>query len=207
MKLILARHGETPANRDRLSLGRRDVPLTEKGRLQAEALAESLASLPIAAVYSSPLCRALDTARAIASHHRLEVIVDEDLTEMDAGDLDGLTQDEIQARYRDFITLWLSPDGAQRRPPGSSESLQDVQDRAWRAVQRLAERHDDETVVAGSHFGVIHAIIYRALGLPLTSFGRLRHDLAAASTLDLRDDRSVLVNLNDTCHLDVLGLA
>ena len=95
--MILARHGETASNRDGLGLGLQDVPLTEKGRKQAEALAEALADAKVAAVYSSPLRRAVDTARAIASRHRLEVVVDEGLTEMDVGELDGLSFDEMRA--------------------------------------------------------------------------------------------------------------
>jgi phosphoserine phosphatase len=207
MRLILARHGETASNRDGLGLGLQDVPLTEKGRHQAEALAEALAGAKIDAVYSSPLRRALDTAQAIASRHGLEVAVDEGLTEMDVGDLDGLTFDEMRGRYPEFLSRWLGEEAGTLRMPGGRESLQEVQNRASEAVRRMAERHGRETVVAVTHNFTIHALLCDALSMSICDFRRLRHDLAAISSLDVRDRRTVVVHLNDTCHLEACGLA
>ena len=206
MHLILARHGETASNRQRLGLGRQDVPLTEVGRLQAEALAISLEQMPVAAVYSSPLRRALDTARAIAERQGLAVVVEEGLTEMDIGEMDGLTFEEMRQRHAEFLRRWQGDDLATLRMPGG-ESLQDLQERATEALRRLAERHDDETVVAVSHNFTIRVLLCHALNLPIAEFRRLRQDLAATTTLDVRDDRTVLVHLNDTCHLETRGLA
>jgi broad specificity phosphatase PhoE len=207
MRLILARHGETASNRDGLGLGLQDVPLTEKGRHQAEALAEALAGVKIDAVYSSPLRRALDTAAAIASRHGLEVVVDEGLTEMDVGDLDGLTFEEMRARHPEFLSRWLGAEAATLRMPGGCESLQEVQERAREAVRRIAERHARQTVAAVTHNFTIHALLCDALNMPICDFRRLRHDLAAISTLDVRDGRAVVVQVNDTCHLEACGLA
>jgi broad specificity phosphatase PhoE len=206
MHLILARHGETASNRQHLGLGRQDVPLTEVGRLQAEALAISLAQIPVAAVYSSPLRRALDTARAIAERQGLTVVVEEGLTEMDIGEMDGLTFEEMRERQPEFLRRWRGDDLATLRMPGG-ESLQDLQERATEALRRLAERHNDETVVAVSHNFTIRVLLCHALNLPIAEFRRLRQDLAATTTLDVREDRTVLVHLNDTCHLATRGLA
>ncbi|GAG43706.1 unnamed protein product, partial [marine sediment metagenome] len=79
MRLILVRHGETDTNKARLALGQADVELNEHGRWQAQRLAASLKREPIAAIYSSPLKRALATAEPIASSHGLEVQVDDGL--------------------------------------------------------------------------------------------------------------------------------
>ena len=206
MRLILARHGETESNRQRLALGRADVPLNDTGRLQAQALARCLQAVPFAAVYSSPLRRAYDTARAIAEAHDLAVEVDDGLVEMDVGEMDGRSLDEMRQRDPDFLRRWLGPEGATLRMPGG-ESLQEVQDRAWDALQRIAERHPEDTVCAVSHNFTIHVLLCRALGLPIADFRRFRHDLAALSVLDLTGDRAVLVRLNDTCHLEEQGLA
>jgi len=207
MRLILARHGETASNRDGLGLGLQDVPLTEKGRHQAEALAEALAETKVVAVYSSPLRRALDTAKAIAFRHGLEVVVDEGLTEMDVGELDGLSFEEMRGRYPEFISRWLGEEAGTLRMPGGGESLQEVQDRARESVRRMAERHGRETVVVVTHNFTIHALLCEALNMSICDFRRLRHDLAAMSTLDVRDGRSVVVTMNDTCHLEACGLA
>lgn len=206
MRLILARHGETEANRDRLALGRLDVPLNDRGRLQAQALAQALEGVSLAAVYSSPLLRARDTAQAIADVHGLSVEINEGLTEMDVGDMDGLSFEEMRQQYPDFLSRWLSAEVATLRMPGG-ESLQEVQDRAWDATQRILEPHPDGTVVAVTHNFTIHVLLCRVLDLPISQFRCLRHDLAATSTLDIRDDHAVLVQLNDTCHLEAQGLA
>jgi broad specificity phosphatase PhoE len=89
--------------------------------------------------------------------------------------------------------------------PGG-ESHQDVQDRAWAAIERLRERHGEETVVVVSHNFTIHAILCRALGIPVASFRRLRHDLAAKAVLEVHHDRAIVISLNDTCHLEAEGL-
>ena len=205
MLLILVRHGETESNRERLALGREDVPLNERGRRQAAALTASLAGVPATAIYASPLRRAVETARPLAEALGLEVQVDEDLIEMAVGDLEGLSPQELSDRHGDFLREWFSTQAGNLRMPGG-ESLQDVQDRAWAAIERLRERHPEETVVVVTHNFTIHAILCRALGLPLASFRRLRHDLAAKAVLELRDDRVIVISLNDTCHLEAEGL-
>ena len=205
MRLILLRHGETESNRQRLALGREDVPLNEKGRRQAGALASSLDGVTVSAVFASPLRRAVETARPLAEARGLDVQVDEDLTEMAVGELEGLTPQELRDRYGDFLRQWFSTEAGRLRMPGG-ESLQDVQDRAWAAIERLRERHPEDTVVVVTHNFTIHAILCRALGLPLASFRRFRHDLAAKAVLDVRQDRAVVISLNDTCHLEGEGL-
>ena len=205
MLLILVRHGETESNRERLALGREDVPLNERGRRQAAALTASLAGVLATAIYASPLRRAVETARPLAEALGLEVQVDEDLIEMAVGDLEGLSPQELSDRHGDFLREWFSTQAGNLRMPGG-ESLQDVQDRAWAAIERLRERHPEETVVVVTHNFTIHAILCRALGLPLASFRRLRHDLAAKAVLELRDDRVIVISLNDTCHLEAEGL-
>jgi broad specificity phosphatase PhoE len=203
--LLLARHGETNANRDRLTLGREDVPLNERGRRQARALASSLLRQPIVAVYSSPLRRALDTARAAADGLGLRVELDEGLVEMDVGEMEGISFDVMRERHGAFLRRWFSEEVGEVPMPGG-ESLRDVQDRAWAAIQRIRERHPDDTVLAVTHNFVILTLLCRALGLSLTHFRRFRQHLAATTTLDVRDDHTILRRLNDTCHLEPEGL-
>ena len=136
--------------------------------------------------------------------HNLPVEVDEGLSEMDVGEVDGLSLEKVRELYPDFLQRWLGPEVATLPMPGG-ESLQEVQDRAWEAVQRIAGRHPEDIVCAVSHNFTIHVILCRALGLPITEFRRLRHDLAAVSVLDISGDRAVLVRLNDTCHLEGAG--
>lgn len=205
MLLILARHGETDANRDRLTLGREDVPLNERGRLQARALAACLPREPIVAVYSSPLRRALDTAQAAADALGLSVEVDEGLIEMDVGEMEGITFDVMRERYGEFLRRWFSEEVGDIAMPGG-ESLRNVQDRGWSAIEGIQERHREDTVLAVTHNFVILTLLCRALGLSLVHFRRFRQHLAATTTLDVRDDHTILRRLNDTCHLEPEGL-
>ena len=98
MKLIIVRHGQTRWNHEKRALGHTDIELNDEGKRQAQALALALKGETLAAIYSSPLTRALDTARAIASFHQLEVRVDPAFIEMDAGEMGGVTSGEMRGR-------------------------------------------------------------------------------------------------------------
>ena len=207
MRLLLIRHGETPYNAQQLTLGREDVPLTERGRRQAEALAAALASAGsrrINAVYASPLRRAIDTATPIAEALGLPVQVEDGLIEMDVGELDGQPFEKVREHYPDFLRLWFSDQLGEAVMPGG-ECLRDVQERAWSSVAGFCERHADETVAAVSHNFVILTLLCRFLDLPLSGFRTLKHDLAAVSTVDLTERRTTVRSLNDRCHLSGIG--
>ncbi|MGQ9573333.1 MAG: histidine phosphatase family protein [Dehalococcoidia bacterium] len=201
MRLILIRHGETDSNKLGLALGRADVQLNEHGRWQAQRLAASLRDEPIDAIYSSPLKRALATAEPIAASHGLEVQVDEGLIEMDIGEMDGLTFQQVRDRYPRFLQLWLGGQAAYEPMPGG-ERLIDVQDRAWQTVQRIRDRHGQGTIAVVTHNFDILMLICRILGLDPADFRRLRLGLAAKSVLEMGRDRIIIVSYNDTCHLE-----
>lgn len=200
MRLILVRHGQTRHNADGRVQGRADIPLSDVGQRQAAALAAVLAAEPIAAVVSSPLRRARDTAAAIAAAHGLAVLVEPELVEMDVGVMEGLSGAQMRSQYPDVLKRWLEPGGTAVPLPGG-ESLAAVQERAWQAVSRLRERFPDGTVVAVTHNFVIAGIVCRALGLPLDAFRRFRIDLASRTTVEIGPERCLVLHLNDICHL------
>ena len=207
MRLLLIRHGETDHNAAQLAMGRQDVPLNERGVLQARALAEAFRSQSdIAAIYSSPLQRALATATPQAEVLGLAVQIDERLIEMDIGEIEGQTFSAVRERYPDFIRLWLSDGLADAAMPGG-ETMRQVQERAWAAVESIRARHADETVAVVSHNFVILTLLCRVLELPLARFRSLRHDLAAVSVVERTAERQAVVALNDRCHLRAEGLA
>ncbi len=187
-----------------LALGRADVPLNERGRWQAGRLAGALAAEPLVAVYSSPLSRALDTARPIAEAHDLTVQTESGLREMDIGEAEGLTFAEVRARFPGLLEAWVGADGPSHAMPGG-ERLVDVQVRAWDTIQAITARHPEETACAVSHNFVILCILTRVLGIDLANFRRLRHSVAAISVLEFRADRARVLSLDDTCHLEAAG--
>ncbi len=204
MRLIVVRHGETDHNRGGLTLGRFDVPLNDRGRAQAGALAASF-HRPPDAIYASPLRRALETAGAIAAGSGVAVTPEPGLIEMDVGEMEHLTRGELRERFPDFLRTWLSEDVADARMPGG-ESLREVQKRAWEAVQRLRAAHPHGEVVAVTHNFVALALVCRALDVPLARFRSFKQDLASRTMIDIGDARRTVLHLNDTSHLAAAGL-
>lgn len=205
MRLILVRHGETESNRERLTLGRADVPLNERGRLQAAALASAF-STPPAMIYSSPLQRASETARAIAVATGAKLLIEPDLVEMDVGEMEHFTREKLRATYPEFLATWLSAAAGDARMPGG-ETLREVQARAWAAVERMRLEHEGQRVVVVSHNFVILTLLCQALNLPLGEFRRLRQSLAGRTIVDIGETTAALVQLNDIAHLLGRGLA
>lgn len=199
MDLLLVRHGETDHNRDRRAQGMTDNPLNAAGLEQARHLGQHLARRRIDAIYSSGLRRARHTADVIASVLGQQVLIEDDLRELHQGELDGLTGEEMRARYPDILHAWAT-DGANVQLPGG-ESMQQCQDRVWGVIEGLRERHPDGAVLVVSHNLAILGAVCRALGLYLSHFRRLRLDNAAVTELSLQGDRISLRRFNDTCHL------
>jgi len=201
MRLIVVRHGQTQWNHEKRALGHADVELNEEGRRQAQWLALALKEEKLVAIYSSPLKRALETAQAIARFHQAEVGVDRAFIEMDVGEMDGLTYEEMRDRYGEFLKEWMKGSCSLALPGG--ECLEDVQRRAWLGVEKIIKEHlkPEDVVAVVSHNFTILCIICRALGLELSQFRRLRLNLASISVLDFGGRGTTLVRFNDTCHL------
>jgi broad specificity phosphatase PhoE len=200
IRLILVRHGETAWNQERrIQGGSSDVELSEVGKKQAERLGLALKEKRINAIYSSPLKRALDTAQAIASQHKLTVQVESDLREMEVGDLEGVPIAELGANFSQFLLEWRQGQGLEKLPGG--ESIADLADRVWAAIQDIIQRHRRETVVVVSHYLAVAVTICKALGWPLSRLERIRVQNCSINIIDLGDGHPYLVSLGDTCHL------
>jgi broad specificity phosphatase PhoE len=158
--ILLARHGETDWNRERRWQGHADPPLNEEGRRQASALADELAGRPLAAVYSSDLRRARETAEIVAERQGVEVVVDPDLREIDVGAWSGLTASEVEERYPEGWTRFQT---GQRGHDGETYEAHSL--RVVEAVRRIAEEHPDEQVLVVSHGGSLRAIQRAVLGI------------------------------------------
>ncbi len=201
LRLILVRHGETEWNSEqRLQGGRSDIPLNENGEEQARRLGLALRKEKLTAVYSSPLQRAVTTAQAVAAHHGISVQTDPDLVEMDLGDLDGLNLVGVRDSRLDFWQQWRQGDCSMPIPGG--ESLVQVQQRVWPAVQRIIQQHRTGTVVLVGHSFVVQTVIFSALAAPIECFARFRISPTGITILHLDGERTTLMILNDTCHLE-----
>ena len=198
MKLILVRHGETRWNKERRIVGHTEIELNGVGRRQALQLARVLSGETVSAIYCSPLRRARQTAEEIARMHHLEVIIEDNLKEFDAGDMNGMTILEVSERYGDFFDRWMEGTPGLRMPGG--ESISDLKHRAWPTVERIIQNHYDETVIVVSHTITILTIINSALGMSLANFRRLRLEVGSLSILEFGKRGVSLLRFNDTCH-------
>jgi len=168
--IFLVRHGQTEWNALGRFQGRADVPLDEKGLFQARNLALVLRPVAIAAAYSSPLRRAIETAQEILMHHpRVPLTRDPDLVEMDLGDFDGMEAGTWAKCYPEFLARWRERPSKVRMPKG--ETLEEVSERALRFLHRLTLLHNPgQNVLVCTHNFVCSAILCHVLSIPLDRF-------------------------------------
>ncbi|MFM7616402.1 MAG: histidine phosphatase family protein [Actinomycetes bacterium] len=191
--IVLARHGQTEANRDGLLVGRIDPVLTPLGIEQADRLGIALADSSAVRVVSSPLTRTRQTADAIAARLGLEVEIDDRLVEMDYGAWDGTPLADIP------IETWRAwRTDAEFRPP-DGESLRDVARRVGAAMGEWLTA--DDPVIAVTHVSPIKAALTWALGAPETMAWRMFVEVASISRIGLRQGAPCMLGFNDTTHL------
>ena len=181
--LLLARHGETDWNREQRFQGRADPPLNQTGRAQAVELSVALAADRLAAVYSSPLRRALETAEIVAGAHDQEPVPVDALMEIDVGSWQGLTRLEIEqghpeqfARWRDYASGFGFSDG---------ESYERLGARVIPALLELAAAHPGERLLAVTHAGPIRAALAHIDSISLAEARRREPAIANASVVEL----------------------
>ncbi len=199
-RVVLVRHAVTAQTGPLLSGRAPGIDLSADGRAQAERTAERLAVLPVAAVYSSPLERTMQTAELIAKHHGRDVVIEPGVLEADYGDWTG---GEIKELVK--TDLWKV---VQRSPSRASfpggESIATMQARIVAAIEAIAARHPGEVVVVVSHADPIKAAVAQFTGLHLDQFQRLVISPASVTVLELTDVGATLLCSNDSGALDAL---
>ncbi len=197
---LLVRHGQTEWNRIERFRGRADVPLNETGLQQAAATGQRIAQQwQVSAIYSSPLSRAMRTAEAIAAHYFLAVQPHPGMIDIDYGEWQGLSPEEVAKQWQKELDLWYNQPHLCRIPGG--ETLNDLRARSLKTIQELAKRHPDQTIVVVGHTVINRVLLLAILGLGNERFWRLRQDTCAINVFEEADGDFTLVSLNDTCHL------
>jgi ribonuclease H / adenosylcobalamin/alpha-ribazole phosphatase len=195
----LLRHGQTEHTPERRFSGRNDLPLSRIGRREAEDAAERLAGLGIDAIVASPLARTRETAEIVADVLGLPVEFDDDLVELDFGDLEGLTLEEAKVKHPLAVRRFGS-DVTVAAPGG--ESVADVSARVARAGRRILSRHAGRTVLVVSHVTPIKLMLAAALEVGDEIVHRVFLDAASLSTVAWGSDGRASVRLvNDTAHV------
>lgn len=200
--LFLIRHGETEWSRDDLFSGVTDIPLTEAGRQQAEALARRLSRLPISieAAYCSPLTRAAETGGIIARELGLVAQPVGELAELDYGAWEGLKRADTLARYPKEYARWDRNPFSQS-PPGG-ETGRALVNRVVPAIWRLVTAHPNGAVVVVAHKAVNRVVICSLMGIPVRNYRfAIVQSPACLNVLSFNAAGAVsLVKLNDTSH-------
>ncbi len=200
--IYLLRHGQTSWNKDPRFRGRKDVPLSEEGKREAEAAADFLETAGVTRLYSSPLSRAAGTLAPLAGRLGLEVTPFQDVIDMDFGEWEGLSIGDAEKRYPDLFELWKNQPEKITFPGG--ESLDVVQARAMRGVSRLAVEFPEETIALCSHRVLCKLIVLGLFGAKPDKFWLVRQDTACINHFTYAPPRAVVYSINQTCHLDKL---
>ena len=199
-RFILIRHGQTEWNRGAERFrGHADLPLNETGLAQAQKIAARLAGEKIAAVYSSPLQRARQTAQPLADALRLEIQKHDGLLDINFGALEGMTVDEARQAFPEVIDKWLTAPGHVKFPKG--DAFKTMRTRIEAMLGELAAKHAGETVALASHKVVCGALLCCVLGLDGDALWRIQQDNACINRFERRDAGWVVTLLNDTSHL------
>jgi len=200
-ELILARHGETVWNVEKIYRGRTDVNLDEVGIKQTELLGEYLSSWELEAIYSSPLKRTLDTANIIARYQKTGVHIAEGLVDFDYGEWQSLPEQEAKRLYPTLHNEWHNSPHKVKMPGG--ESLEDVRRRAIEVVNDVLFKYQGSVVLV-SHRVVNKVLICSLLGLDNSYFWNIKQDVGGITIFNYANGRFVLTRHNDTSHLKEL---
>ena len=166
--IYLVRHGLTRSNKEKIYAGWGEEGLTEEGVAQAKEVAEKLKGRNISAIYASPINRALQTARILNKHLDVELIVEDGLKEMKMGPWEGMSEEQLAVAYPKEYGIWNTKPGELKLP--GRETLASLQERAVKAVQKIAGLNHNKEVLAVTHVAIIRTVLLFFNGLPLNLY-------------------------------------
>ncbi len=196
-ELLLVRHGELEMNDPQKFWGHSDISLSAVGIRQAESLRDRLASQTIDAAYSSTLSRARQTAEIILTPRPIPVTTSHDLDEINFGDFEGLTFEQIKETDPDMARLLMAWEVQPRFPGG--ESMDDLNRRVARFLA-ATDLSGGKRILIVAHAGTLRMLICNLLGLEIKHWRKLRLDMGSLSIVHTYTDLCILTALNDICH-------
>lgn len=202
LQLILIRHAETVANVQKRWVGWNDTPLTERGEAQAEAAARRLAAevADAVALYTSPLPRASRTAEIIGQALGLDPVPLDGLREINFGDMDGVTLEEMKTHHPDLYERWRDRTDVDFTWPGG-ESRSEFFRRVIATCDDILSRHPQGTVLIVAHGGTLRAMLAYLLPEQMSQWWGYELTHCAITRISVENGRASLLALNDTTHL------
>lgn len=199
MKLFLVRHGRTAWNAGEVFRGREDIPLDPIGETEARLLAERLKTEEIEVIFSSPLRRAKQTAFQISEQNGACVIEAEELIDLDYGQWQGRTLQEVKDAFPELYERWIKAPHEVVFPSG--EGLKDVLKRVAPFVEMVRERFGEKTVAFVTHKVVLKVLMCHLLEMELSAFWKIEQSTSALNLFEYKDGVWRAKLINDTCHL------
>jgi len=197
--LYLVRHGRTAFNHENRVQGQNPIPLDGEGFAQARRLRDRLAEAAFVEAYCSDLLRTRQVCETILSNGSVTHSESSDLRELDYGEWEGLSINEVKERYPEEFSGMLAGEN-DCAPPGG-ESVTQLLERTGRFVEQVRDRATEGNVLVVCHGGSLRGLIVHLLGVPETTFWNFQVDLASVSIVNIYPGRTVLALLNDTSHL------
>ncbi len=199
-RLFLVRHGATTATEEGRFSGSSGAELSEQGRWQVARLGERLSQQNITAVYSSPLSRALDTARIIAGHCRLEPMIRDELREIGHGHWEGMKREDVEQQFGGEYAAWEA-DPFTFAPEGGESGVA-VLARALPVIREIVTTHPGGQLVVVSHKATLRLVLSSLLAFDPRGYrDRLDQSPACLNVVDFKDPVRVrLMLFNDTSH-------
>lgn len=192
-RIHLVRHGQVEGFDQKRYNGQGDVALTAEGWQQYRRLRERLATVTLEAVYSSDLSRCAAGAQLLAEAHGLAPLLRSDLREIDIGEWEGRTWQQLQAEVPQQWQARLD-DIVNYRVPGG-ENLLDVADRVLPALQEIVQRHRGGEVLIVAHGGVNRILLLSAIGAPLARLFHVEQNFGCLNQIDYYADGISVVSL------------
>lgn len=198
MRFFIIRHGETPWNVQGRFQGRNDIPLNERGLEQARAAAKALKGVSFDALWSSPLSRALETARAVAQNRSQEVRTHPGLLEISHGLWEGLLASDVEERWPGVLERWHTAPHTVAMPDG--ETLLEVQKRTLQALEDIRQAGGEQVLIA-AHDAVIKVLLCAWMEMPLHCFWRFQVGNGSLTLVEDSPTGPRMTLMGDTCHL------
>ena len=204
-KILLIRHGETSWNREKIFRGIYDIPLNDNGRQQAKLLTTALKDINITAAYTSPLCRARESAEIAMQAHGISPVVHDGFIDLDYGEWTGKQDAEVAKYWTEEHTAWSKAPHTVRPPGGTT--LQEVFTKSFTAMEELAAKHDGETIAILAHRVVNKLLILGALSLGLERFPFIIQGNCCINEFERVQNGYLIHTINDVSHIKHAGAA
>lgn len=199
-RLIIVRHGEAAGNHERYFQGHADGAISERGKLQLEALAARFEHIDFDAIYSSPLARARETAEACNRFRKLPIILDDRLMEINGGVFEGVRWADLPAKFPEQAKLWDAQPHLFH--PENGEAMTEVRERISAAVKDIAAANEGKTVVITSHGCTIRNLICWAKNWGIERLNDVAWwDNTAMGIIEITDGSPALLSENDNEHI------